>query len=59
MPTAQMKRHQEDHDHQDCQRASDGLAQLIQAALQRRFFRFNGLQHGGDQAELGVHAGAE
>ena len=33
------------------------LAQLVQASLQGGSFFFNGLQHVGDQAELGVHAG--
>ena len=31
-------------------------AQLVEPSLQRRFFGFHILQHGGDQTQLGVHA---
>ena len=37
---------------------AQGAAELIEPALERRFFHFDVLQHGGDQAELGMHAGA-
>ena len=49
---------QEDHRHQDQGADAQGLAQFIQPALERSFFRFDALQHGGDQTQLGVHAGA-
>ena len=52
------QRNNKDDRHQEQRRDAQRFAKLIQPALQGCLFRFHILQHGGDEAELGVHAGA-